>query len=66
MQLTNSALIDAGTTISCMSNACFDKLDPKPPLITQCTFRVNGADGNNLDPLGTTTCTLEFLKKFQQ
>ena len=26
------SLFDTGTTISCMSKACFDKLDPKPTL----------------------------------
>ena len=49
-----------------MSKSCFDKLDPKPPLITKCIYRVSGADDNSLDPLGTATCTLEYLRKFQQ
>ena len=49
-----------------MSKACFDKLDPKPPLIIQCTYRVNGADDNTLGLLGTTSCTLEFPKMFQE
>ena len=49
-----------------MSKTCFDKLDPKPPLIMQHTYRVNGTDGNSLGPLGITTCTLEFPKKSQQ
>ena len=29
-------------------------------------YEVNGTDGNSLDPLGTTICTLEFPKKFKQ
>ena len=29
-------------------------------------YKVNGADGNSLNPLGTTICTLEFPRKFQQ
>ena len=60
------SLFDTCATISCMSKACFDKLDYKPLLITKCTYRVNGADGNSLGPLTTTTCTLEFPKMFQQ
>ena len=39
------SLFDTGATIPCMSKSCFDKLGPKPPLITQQTYRVNGADG---------------------
>ena len=60
------SLFDTGATISCMSKACFGKLDPKPPLTATHTYRVNGVDGNSLGPLGTTTCTLGFPKKFQQ
>ena len=29
-------------------------------------YKVNGANGNILGPIGMTTCTLEFPKKFQQ
>ena len=29
-------------------------------------YTVNGANGNSLGPLGTTTCTLEFPKNIQQ
>ena len=60
------SLFETGATISCMSETCFEKLDPKPPLITQDTYRGNDADSNSLDPLGTTTFTLDFPKKFQQ
>ena len=49
-----------------MSKACFDKLDPQTPLTATQTYRVNDVDGSSLGPLGTTTCTLEFPKKFQQ
>ena len=64
----NSAisLFDTGATISCMSKACFNKLQPKPALVQTHTYKVNGANGNSLGPLGTTTCTLEFPKQFQQ
>ena len=34
--------------------------------MTNHLYRVNGADGNSLGPLGTATCTLELPKKFQQ
>ena len=57
------SLFDRGTTISCMSKGYFDTLHPKPPLIMQHTCRVNGADGNSLSLLGTTTFTLEFPQK---
>ena len=60
------SLFDTGATISCMSKECFDKPDPKPALIQTPTYKVNGADGNSLGPLGTTICTLEFPEKFQQ
>ena len=60
------SLFDTGTTISCMLKLCFDKLDPKALLITKHPYRVNSTDGNSLGPLGTATCTLEFLTHFQQ
>ena len=60
------SLCDTGATISCMPKACFEKLDPKPTLIQKHTYKINGANGNSLGPIGTTTCTLEFPKKFQQ
>ena len=59
-------LFDTGATISCMSKACFDKLQTKPALVQTHTYKVNGANGNSLGPLGMTTCTLEFPKNFQQ
>ena len=62
----DTILFDAGATISCMSKACFDKLQPKPALVQTHTYKVNGANGNSLSPIRTTTCTLEFLEKFQQ
>ena len=60
------SLFDTGAMISCMSKVCFDKLDPRPPLITKHPHRVNGTDGNSLGPLGTATCTTEFPKMFEQ
>ena len=60
------SLFDTGASIPCMSKSCFNKLDPKCPLITKQPYRVNGTDGNSLGPLGTANCTLEFPKKFQQ
>ena len=60
------SLFDTGATISCMSKACFDKLQPKPALVQIHTCKVNGASGNSLGPLGMTTCTLEFPTQFQQ
>ena len=60
------SLSDTGATISCISKACFDKLDPKPALIQTHMYKVNGANGNSLSPIGTATCTVEFPKKFQQ
>ena len=56
---TNS-LFDTGVTISCMSKAHFDKLQPKPALVQIHTYKVNVANGNNLGPLRDTTSTLEF------
>ena len=60
------SLFDTGAKISCVSKACFDKLDPKLPLTETHTYKVNGADSNSLSPLGTTTCTLEFPKMLEQ
>ena len=60
------SLFDTGTKISCMSKACFDKLQPKPALVQTHTYKVNGTNGNSLGPIRTTTCTLEFPKIFQQ
>ena len=60
------SLFETAATSFCMSTTCFDKLDSKLPLITQCTHKVHGTDGNSLGTLGTTTCTLEFPKKVQQ
>ena len=57
------SLFDRGATISCMSKACLDKLQPKPTLIQTHTYKVNGANGNSLGPLRMITCTLEFPKK---
>ena len=60
------SLLDAEASISCMSKACFDKLQPKAALVPKHAYKANGANGNSLGPLRTTTCTLEFPKKFQQ
>ena len=57
------SLFDIGATISCMSIVCFDNLDLKPHSLTKCIYRVNGADGNSLGPLSTTTCTLRVSQK---
>ena len=57
---------DTDAIISCMSKTCFDKLDLKPILTQTQIYKLNGANGNSLSNLGTTTCTLEFPKKFQQ
>ena len=54
------SLFDTGATISYMSKAHFDKLDPKPALVQTHAYKVNGNNSNSLGPLGTTTCTLEF------
>ena len=45
-----------------MSKACFDKLDPKPALVETHTYKVNGANGNSLGPLGMTYVPLNSLK----
>ena len=58
------SLFDRGATISYMSKVCFDKLQPKPALVQTHTYKVNGADTNSLGSLRTTSCTLEFHKKF--
>ena len=55
-----------GATISCMSKACFDTLQPKPKLVWTTTYRANGAHGKTLGPIGMTTGTLKFPKKFHQ
>ena len=44
----------------------FDKIDPKPKLTQTHTYKISGANGSSLGPLGTTICTLEFPMKFQQ
>ena len=43
LQLRNNntiSLFDTGATISCMSKACFDKLQPKPTLVQTHTYKV--------------------------
>ena len=60
------SLFDTGATITCMSKACFEKLQPKPKLVQSKTYRGNGANRNSLGPIGMTTCILEFPKKFWQ
>ena len=60
------SLFETGATISCMSKAHFNKLQPKHILVQTCTYKVNGADGNSLGDIRMTTCTLEFPLKFQQ
>ena len=50
------SLFDIGATISCMSKACFDKLDPKPTLTEMHAYKENSAYSNSLSPLGATTC----------
>ena len=50
-------LFDTGATISSMSKAWCDKLQPKPSLVLTHTYKANGADGNSLGPLRMTTCT---------
>ena len=60
------SLFDTGATISCISEACFDKLQSKPNLVQTKTYRVTGASGNSLGPTGMTTCILKLPNKFQQ
>ena len=55
------SLFDTGATISYMSKACFDKLQPKPTLVQTDTFKVSGANGNTLGPIRMTTCTLFWI-----
>ena len=59
------SLFDTGATISCMSKACFYKLQPKSKLVQANTYKVNSASRNSLGPTGRTMCTLKFPKKFQ-
>ena len=40
------SLFDTGAPISCMSKACFDKLQPKSKLIQINIYKVNGTDRN--------------------
>ena len=58
------SLFETGATILNMSKSHFDKLKPQPKLVRTNTYRVNGANGNSLGPIETTTCTLKFPKKF--
>ena len=60
------SLFDTGATISCMSEACFDNLQPKLTLVQTNTYKVNDANSNSLGPIRMTTWTLEFPKHFQQ
>ena len=60
------SLFDTGATISYMSKACLDKLQPKPKLIQTKTYRVSDTDRNTLGLIGMTTCILKFPKKSQE
>ena len=57
------SLFDTGGTISCMSKACFDKLQPKPALVQTHGYKVNGAKSNSFGPVRTNSCILKFPKK---
>ena len=54
------SLFDTGATISCMSKACFNKLQPKPKLVQTNIYKVNNANRNSLGPIRMTTCTLDI------
>ena len=41
------SLFGTGATIFCMSEACFDKLQPKQPLVQTHTYKVNGANSKS-------------------
>ena len=56
------SLFDLGATISCMSKACLDKLQPYQMLVQTNIYKVNSVDGNSHGPVGMTMCTLEFPK----
>ena len=60
------SVFDTGATITSMSKGCIDKLQPKPTLVQTNICKVNGANRNGLGPIGMTTYTLEFHKKFEQ
>ena len=57
---------DTGATISCMFKACFNKLQLKPKLVETNIYKVNGVDGSTICPIGMTSYTVRFPKKFQQ
>ena len=57
------SLFDTGATISCMSKACLEKLQPKLALVQTHAYKVSGANGDSLSPLRTTICTIKFPKK---
>ena len=59
-------MFDIRATISCMSKACSNRLDPKPVSIQTHAYKVNCVDGNSLGPLGTSTCALNSPKNQQQ
>ena len=62
----NISPFDTEATFSCMSKACFDKIQPKSRLVQTNMCNMNGAVGNSLGSIGMATCTLEFPKKLQQ
>ena len=59
-------MFDTGATISCMSKACFDKLQPTPALVQTHTYKVNGANINSLGLFSMAICTLEIPENFWQ
>ena len=50
------SLFDTGTTISCMSKTCFDKLDPKPTVIPIHMYKANVTNGSSFSFLGKNIC----------
>ena len=58
------SLFDTGATISCMSKACFDKLQPEPTLVQTKTYKVNGTNGNSLGPIERAHVLLNSPRNF--
>ena len=60
------SLFDTGTTISYMSKACFDKLDPKPVLVPHTHIQSKWYQWQQPRSSRNHYMYLEFPQKFQQ
>ncbi len=56
--VSTTILYDIGTSRSCISTALYESLDQVPPLTPRDFLKVQGTNGNDLQPLGVIQGTI--------